>query len=86
MYVVLAVLFVLLSPGILLTIPPVGKKILMSGQTSIVAALVHAIIFGVILYLLESYGYMEDFATKKKKKVAKASLKAAIAERNKWNV
>lgn len=67
MYIVLAILFVLLSPGILLTLPPVGKKIFMSGQTSIVSALVHAIVFVGILYLLESYGLLEEFASKKKK-------------------
>lgn len=66
MYIVLAILFVLLSPGVLLTLPPVGKKIFMSGQTSVVSALVHAIVFVGILYLLESYGFLEGFASKKK--------------------
>ena len=61
MYIVLAILFVLLSPGVLLTLPPVGKKIFMSGQTSVVSALVHAIVFVGILYLLESYGLFEGF-------------------------
>jgi hypothetical protein len=85
MYIVLAVLFVLLSPGILLTIPPVGKKIWMSGETSIISSLVHAIIFVGILYLLESYGFLEGFASKKKKTKKKTSLKAAQAETAKWN-
>jgi Protein of unknown function (DUF3339) len=39
------VLFVLLSPGLLLTLPPVGKKVFMSCQTSVVAILVHAVVF-----------------------------------------
>ncbi len=65
-YVVLAILFFVLSPGILLTLPPVGKKIFRSGQTSIIAALVHAIVFVGILYLLESQGWIEDFKNKKK--------------------
>lgn len=43
-------LFILLSPGFLLTIPPIGKRILMSGQTSLTAVLVHAIIYTGILY------------------------------------
>ena len=43
------VLFVLLSPGVLLTIPPVGRSILMSGKTSLIAVLVHAVIFYVLL-------------------------------------
>ncbi len=82
MYIVLAVLFVLLSPGILLTIPPVGKKIWRSGETSIISALVHAIIFVGILYLLESNGFFEGFASKKK---TKTSLKAATAATKAYN-
>ena len=42
-------LFVLLSPGLLLTLPPVGKGIFMSGKTSVVAVLVHAVVFAVLL-------------------------------------
>ena len=42
-------LFVLLSPGILLTLPPVGSKIFMSGKTSLFAVLVHAVVFYVLL-------------------------------------
>jgi hypothetical protein len=57
-------LFVLLSPGVLLTLPPVGKKIFMSGQTSLVAVAVHAIVF----YLAYSYlkPMYEGFEDKKK--------------------
>jgi len=55
-------LFILLSPGFLLTIPPVGKKILMSGQTSLVSVLVHAVIFTSILYLFASMKKTEGFA------------------------
>jgi hypothetical protein len=44
-------LFVLLSPGLLLTLPPVGKKVFMSCQTSVAAIAVHAVVF----YLLLSY-------------------------------
>ena len=50
---VLTLLFVVLSPGVLLTLPPVGKKILCSGKTSLVAVLVHAVVFYVVAaYLL----------------------------------
>lgn len=48
MCAVAVILFVLLSPGLLLTIPPVGKKIFMSGQTSIIAILVHAVVFAIL--------------------------------------
>jgi len=43
------ILFILLSPGVLLTLPPVGNKIFMSCQTSLLAVLVHAVIFAVVL-------------------------------------
>lgn len=43
------ILFILLSPGVLLTLPPVGSKILMSGKTSLIAVLVHAVVFYVLL-------------------------------------
>ncbi len=47
----LTLLFVVLSPGVLLTLPPVGSKIFMSGKTSVVAVLVHAAVF----YLVATY-------------------------------
>jgi hypothetical protein len=48
------VLFILLSPGLLLTLPPVGKKVFMSCQTSTLAVFVHALVFGVALYYVKS--------------------------------
>lgn len=50
----LLVLFVLLSPGVLLTLPPVGGQVFMSGKTSLIAVLVHAVIFVVILMNADS--------------------------------
>jgi hypothetical protein len=58
-------LFILLSPGLLLTLPPVGKKVFMSGQTSIQAVLVHALVFAAALYLLKKndlWKTKEEFA------------------------
>lgn len=49
MLLLATLLFVVLSPGILLTLPPVGSKIFMSGKTSLIAVLVHAVVFYVIL-------------------------------------
>ena len=46
------ILFILLSPGLLLTIPPVGKKIFMSCQTSVTAVFVHALIFALAMFYL----------------------------------
>ena len=48
------ILFILLSPGLLLTLPPVGKKVFMSCQTSVLAVFVHALVFGVALYYINS--------------------------------
>ena len=64
-YVTLAILFFLLSPGVLLTLPPVGKKIWMSGETSVIAAFVHAIVFAGLLYILHQQGLIEEFKKKK---------------------
>jgi hypothetical protein len=45
-------LFILLSPGVLLTLPPGSLGVLASGQTSIVAAIIHAAVFVVLLQLI----------------------------------
>jgi len=55
-------LFILLSPGLLLTIPPVSKNIFFSFKTSFIAILVHAVVFGVALYYLKN---IEPFQTTK---------------------
>jgi len=61
------ILFVLLSPGVLLTLPPVGKKIFMSGQTSLIAVAVHAVVFYIALgYLKPMYEGFEDKKAMKK--------------------
>jgi hypothetical protein len=49
MLLIATLLFVLLSPGVLLTLPPIGGKIFMSGKTSLIAVLVHAVVFYVLL-------------------------------------
>jgi hypothetical protein len=45
MWLATALLFVLLSPGVLLTLPPGSRGIFYSGQTSLMAAVVHAAVF-----------------------------------------
>lgn len=50
--IVTTALFLALSPGLLLTLPPGSGGVLRSGQTSIPAALTHAIVFAVIFALL----------------------------------
>jgi len=46
--IVTTALFVILSPGLLLTLPPGSKGVLMSGETSVASALVHAIVFALV--------------------------------------
>src|SRR6056300_1315934 len=45
-------LFLALSPGLLLTLPPGSGGVFRSGQTSLPAALTHAIVFAVIFAVL----------------------------------
>lgn len=50
--IVTTTLFMILSPGMLLTIPPGSGGLLQSGQTSLPAVLTHAIVFAVVFALL----------------------------------
>ena len=51
----LAILFFVLSPGVLLTLPPGSRGVFGSGQTSVMAAAVHAIVFMIAVHLLWFY-------------------------------
>jgi hypothetical protein len=53
----LAALFILLSPGVVLTLPPGSKGIFFSGQTSFAAVLVHSLVFVLVLCYLKNYLY-----------------------------
>jgi hypothetical protein len=57
----LAILFVLLSPGVILTLPPGSKGIFFSGQTSFVAAVVHAFVFIFVLHYCKRFLMNEGF-------------------------
>ena len=46
------VLYILLTPGVLLTIPPGAKGLFMSGQTSTPAVAVHTLVFAVVFALM----------------------------------
>ena len=50
--IVTATLFLVLSPGMLLTLPPGSKGVFTSGQTSPAAALVHTVVFALVFALL----------------------------------
>jgi len=43
-------LFIILSPGFLITLPPVGGKLFMSYKTSLFSILVHSLVFAVAIY------------------------------------
>jgi len=50
--IVTTTLFMVLSPGMLLTLPPGSKGVLMSGQTSMASALTHTVVFALVFALL----------------------------------
>jgi NADH:ubiquinone oxidoreductase subunit 3 (subunit A) len=54
-HLLVAVLFFVLSPGVLLTLPPGSRGIFTSGQTSLAAAAVHALVFMVAVHFLYIY-------------------------------
>ena len=62
LHIVAGVLFFLLSPGVLLTIPAGSRGLFASGQTSMLAAAVHATVFVVALYFLKNV-VIESFAS-----------------------
>jgi hypothetical protein len=55
MWFISAALFVLLSPGFLLTIPSAKGGLFMSGKTSVAAVVVHALIFAVVSHFVSQY-------------------------------
>jgi hypothetical protein len=50
--IVTAILFTVLSPGMLLTLPPGSNGVFMSGQTGVAPALVHSLVFALVFALL----------------------------------
>ena len=52
LHIVAGILFFILSPGVLLTIPAGSRGLFASGQTSVLAAAIHAVVFVAALYLL----------------------------------
>jgi hypothetical protein len=50
--IVTTTLFLALSPGLLLTLPPGSGGVFASGQTSIPAVVTHAVVFAVVFALL----------------------------------
>ena len=57
MYIIPVILFFLLTPGILVSLPPGGSKY--------TVALVHSLVFGLILWVLQSRMKSTYYDTKK---------------------
>ena len=53
--IVPVLLFIILSPGLFLTLPPLSRGVWMSRETSVVSVLVHAVVFLFIYALLRKY-------------------------------
>ena len=52
--IVIGTLFLLLSPGMLLTIPSSSNGIFLSGQTSLMSIIIHAIVFALVFAFLRT--------------------------------
>lgn len=57
---VIVILFFLLSPGLLLTLPPGNGGMFLSGQTSIEAVFVHTLLFAFLMYFKEDISLLRD--------------------------
>jgi len=53
--IVPAFLFILLTPGVLLTLPPNGGSIFFSGHTGLVPILVHTLVFSIVWASLRGF-------------------------------
>jgi hypothetical protein len=61
--IVATILFIVMSPGVLLTVPPDEGGLVMSQDTNIMAVLVHGAAFYVVLKFWESYSKSKDKKT-----------------------
>lgn len=59
--IAMMLLFVALQPGVLLTLPAVGRSVFMSGKMSVQAVMVHALIFALVVHFFRRGGYFEGF-------------------------
>ena len=70
MLLLITAMFIALSPGVLVTIPPGKGPLFVSGKTSLVAVFVHAVVFYLALYFLTSMTF-EGMENKEKETPAK---------------
>ena len=67
MLILATILFILLSPGLVLTLPPGGRGVLGSQETSNLAIMVHSAAFFTVLKLVHDgttpFNYLADLET-----------------------
>ena len=69
-FVVSVLLFIVLSPGLLLTLPPnTNRGLFYSGQTNLIAIIIHALLFGLLYRILMACYYKLKHRAQKKKAV-----------------
>ena len=68
-----AMLFIILSPGFLITLPPVGGKLFMSYRTSLFSILVHSLVFAAGIYFLNKFEAFQNPPAMRKKMKSAAS-------------
>jgi hypothetical protein len=56
-YFIYFILFIILSPGIILNLPSINNKYLFTNKTNLLCAFIHSIIFAIIIYLLNNCLY-----------------------------
>jgi hypothetical protein len=61
MLILLTILFILLSPGMIVTLPPGSRGLFASEETSNLSVLVHAVAFFVILNCIANDYFMLGF-------------------------
>lgn len=76
-----AVLFFVLSPGVLLTLPPGSRGVFMSRQTSLLAAAVHAVVFMLVAGYIKRNYTSEGFEEQKKEALEEEKKEAFFNRR-----
>jgi hypothetical protein len=56
-YFIYFILFIILSPGIILNLPSINNKYFFTNKTNLLCAFIHSIIFAIIIYLLNNCLY-----------------------------
>ncbi len=68
-FIIYFIIFILLSPGIILNIPAINNKYFFTNKTNLLCAIIHSIIFAFVIYLLNNCLFTkhimkEDFFSK----------------------